>query len=134
MSWLHVALPTPSDASEDEPPSVAHPRDARAFFLAHRVASEDGGGSQLHLDLPLQPPSFTRLRAVPRRVGLENHDSSDSSRAASRSWLCERLPSSECGALRVEAYPRHSMYAIYAYINPPNHPNVGIYRWSWGSM
>ena len=23
--------------------------------------------------------------------------------------------------------PRHSMYAIYAYIDPPNHPNVGIY-------
>ena len=24
-------------------------------------------------------------------------------------------------------FPRHSMYAIYAYIDPPNHPNVGIY-------
>ena len=24
-------------------------------------------------------------------------------------------------------YPIHSMYAIYAYISPPNHPNVGIY-------
>ena len=23
--------------------------------------------------------------------------------------------------------PRHSMYAIYAYIDPSNHPNVGIY-------
>ena len=23
--------------------------------------------------------------------------------------------------------PRHSMYAIYAYIDPRNHPNVGIY-------
>ena len=23
--------------------------------------------------------------------------------------------------------PRHSMYAIYAYIDPPNHPNVGKY-------
>ena len=21
----------------------------------------------------------------------------------------------------------HSMYGIYAYIDPPNHPNVGIY-------
>ena len=24
-------------------------------------------------------------------------------------------------------YPRHSMYAVYAYIDPSNHPNVGIY-------
>ena len=24
-------------------------------------------------------------------------------------------------------YPIHSMYAIYAYIDPSNHPNVGIY-------
>ena len=23
--------------------------------------------------------------------------------------------------------PRHSMYAIYAYIDPQKHPNVGIY-------
>ena len=23
--------------------------------------------------------------------------------------------------------PIHSMYGIYAYIDPPNHPNVGIY-------
>ena len=23
--------------------------------------------------------------------------------------------------------PKRSMYAIYAYIDPPNHPNVGIY-------
>ena len=29
---------------------------------------------------------------------------------------------------RVEVYiPRRSMYAIYAYIDPPNYPNVGIY-------
>ena len=24
-------------------------------------------------------------------------------------------------------YPKRSMYAIYGYIDPPNHPNVGIY-------
>ena len=27
----------------------------------------------------------------------------------------------------VHIYPRHSMYAIYAYIDPQNHPNVSIY-------
>ena len=26
-----------------------------------------------------------------------------------------------------QPYPKHSMYAIYAYIDPPNHPNVGKY-------
>ena len=25
-------------------------------------------------------------------------------------------------------YPIHSMYGIYAYIDPPNHPNVGIWQ------
>ena len=25
------------------------------------------------------------------------------------------------------SFPIHSMYGIYAYIDPPNHPNVGIY-------
>ena len=27
----------------------------------------------------------------------------------------------------IDQYPRHSMYVIYAYIDPSNHPNVGIY-------
>ena len=33
------------------------------------------------------------------------------------------------GTCRVwdSSMPIHSMYAIYAYIDPPNHPNVGIY-------
>ena len=31
------------------------------------------------------------------------------------------------GILYNTVYPRHCMYAIYAYIDPPNHPNVGIY-------
>ena len=29
------------------------------------------------------------------------------------------------------AYPRHSMYTIYAYIDPQNHPNVGMYGNVW---
>ena len=29
--------------------------------------------------------------------------------------------------LTLQSYPRHSMFAIYAYIDPQNHPNVGIY-------
>ena len=29
--------------------------------------------------------------------------------------------------LNMHNYPRHSMYSIYAYIDPPNHPNVGKY-------
>ena len=28
---------------------------------------------------------------------------------------------------RIRNNPRHSMYAVYAYIDPSNHPNVGIY-------
>ena len=37
------------------------------------------------------------------------------------------------GPLFCQSYniPRHSMYAIYAYIDPQNHPNVGMIWHTW---
>ena len=37
------------------------------------------------------------------------------------------VDSCSAGACDLPPKPRHSMYAIYPYIDPPNHPNVGIY-------
>ena len=75
------------------------------------------------------PPHQTRLAEVsarPRRWRYRKKRASKGRPRTVRDLCCVGI----CDMNQNESKPRHSMYAIYACIDPPN-PNVGIYGILW---
>ena len=72
-------------------------------------------------------------------MGVHVWDNESQHLAISLAYVCHSLPSSLGDPISANSQrntvevtrPRHSMYAIYAYIDPQNHPNVGNIWHTW---